>query len=308
MSPLRVACQIHHVEIMQHLSAMKNQSTQTTIGLNKPLFLIAAALSSLIYLLTSQVMKYRYKVIRKNLFTSFGSEGEKKIGNTINKYYQHLGDLVIEPFLYYLVSPRSRKKLATYTNPELLENFYKNNKHVVLLASHYGNWEYLINLPKVVDFDVYTAYTPISNNRINAWILKMRSSLGVKLIPKRNFYRGALSALKQQENPSLVVVIADQRPAMDAKHFVNFFGQKTRVQIGAEKLAVASDSVVVYLECVKKARFHYNYTFHIISEKPSEASPMNITDAYYNQLENNIAKDPAHWLWSHDRWKGMLEK
>ncbi|MCF0050387.1 lysophospholipid acyltransferase family protein [Dyadobacter sp. LJ53] len=284
---------------------MKNKSTQQSLtGISKPLFLIAAALSSLIYLLTSQVMKYRYKVIKKNLFVLFGSESEKKIVNTIKNYYQHLGDLVIEPFLYYLAGPRSRKKLATYTNPELLEGFYKKNKHVVLLASHYGNWEYLINLPKVVNFQVYTAYTPISNERINAWILKMRSSLGVKLIPKRNFYRGALSALKQHENPSLVVVIADQRPAMDSKHFVNFFGQKTRVQIGAEKLAVASDSAVVYLECTKKARFHYDYTFHVISEKPSEAPPMDITDAYYNRLESNIAKDPAHWLWSHDRWKG----
>jgi len=284
---------------------MKTKSSKTTAtGLGKPLLLIASALSSLIYLLTSQIMKYRYKVIKKNLFASFGSYGEKNIMDTINKYYQHLGDIVIEPFLYYFSSPSNRRKLATYTNPELLESFYKRNKHVVLLASHYGNWEYLINLPKVVDFDVYTAYTPISNERINAWILKMRSSLGVKLIPKRNFYRGALSALRQKGNPSLVVVIADQRPAMDAKHFVNFFGQKTKVQIGAEKLAIASDSAVVYLECNKRARFHYDYTFHLISEKPSEASDVDITGAYYNQLENNIAKDPAHWLWSHDRWKG----
>lgn len=284
---------------------MEKKSAQTTAtGPSKLLLLIASALSSLIYLLTSQVMKYRYKVIKKNLVASLGSYGEKNIMDTIHKYYQHLGDIVVEPFLYYFASPSNRKKLATYTNPELLESFYKINKHVVLLASHYGNWEYLINLPKVVDFDVYTAYTPISNERINSWILKMRSSLGVKLIPKRNFYRSALSALRQKENPSLVVVIADQRPSMDAKHFVDFFGQKTKVQIGAEKLAVASDSAVVYLECNKRARFHYDYTFHLISEKPSEASTINITGAYYRQLENNIAKDPAHWLWSHDRWKG----
>ncbi|KQS30737.1 lysophospholipid acyltransferase family protein [Dyadobacter sp. Leaf189] len=285
---------------------MKNNSqTSAFTGINKFLFIAASALSSLIYLVTYHLMKYRYKVIKKNLSTSFGREGEQRIRTIISKYYKHLGDLVIEPFLYYIVSPGSRKKLANYTNPELLEEFYRNKKHVVLLASHYGNWEYLINLPKVVDFEVYTAYTPISNPRINNWILKMRSSLGVRLIPKKNFYRGALSTLKQRENPSLVVVIADQRPAMDAKYFVDFLGQKTRVQIGAEKLAIASDSAVVYLECTKRSRFHYDYTFHLISEKPSEVSPMTITDAYYNKLETNISKAPAHWLWSHDRWKAL---
>jgi KDO2-lipid IV(A) lauroyltransferase len=274
-------------------------------GLNKFTLMMAAGLSSLIYLFTFHVLKYRYKVIKKNLATSFGLDGDKNVKGIISKYYQHLGDLVIEPFLYYVVSPARRKKLATYTNPELLEQFYRKKKHVVLLASHYGNWEYLINLPKVVNFQVYTAYTPISNQRINNWILKMRSSLGVRLIPKQHFYRGALSTLKQRENPSLVVVIADQRPAMEAKHFVDFMGQKTRVQIGAERLAIASDSAVVYLECNKKSRFHYDYTFHLISEKPSEISPMEITDAYYNKLETNISKAPAFWLWSHDRWKGL---
>jgi lauroyl/myristoyl acyltransferase len=92
---------------------MENRSTQRNVaGLSKPRLLIASALSSLIYLLTSQVMKYRYKVIEKNLFASFGSFGDKNVKDTINKYYQHLGDLVIEPFLYYFASPGNRKKLA----------------------------------------------------------------------------------------------------------------------------------------------------------------------------------------------------
>ena len=283
-----------------------NYKNVLSTALNKFLLLLASGLSSIIYLLAFYVMKYRYSVIKKNVAASFGTDNEKNIKRIISRYYRHLGDLVIEPFLFYIASPAKRMKLATYTNPEVLDEFYKKNQNVVLLASHYGNWEYLINLPKIVNFQVCTAYTPIRNLRINEWLLKMRASLGVKLIPKNNFFRGALSTLKDDENPSLVVVIADQRPAMEAKHFVDFLGQKTKVQIGAERLAVISDAVVVYLECIKKSRFHYNYTFHLISEKPSDIAPMEITDAYYNKLENNISKAPAFWLWSHDRWKGML--
>jgi KDO2-lipid IV(A) lauroyltransferase len=288
--------------------AMKNNFKMWSIStLNTFLLSIAAGLSSFLYFLVFHVFKYRYKVVKENLSRSFPVQSDKQIAGFVSRYYQHLSDLVIEPFLYYLVGPATRKKLATYTNPELLEQFYKKNKHVVLLASHYGNWEYLINLPNVVDFQVFTAYTPISNSRVNTWIYKMRSFLGVTLIPKQHFYRGALLALKQREKPSLVVVIADQRPAPGSKHSVDFFGQKTWAQIGAERLAIASDAVVVYLECIKKSRFHYDYTFHLISEKSSQSSAMTITDRYYNMLERNITRAPAHWLWSHDRWKALPE-
>jgi len=283
-----------------------NLKASVYAGLDKFLLWMAAGVSSLIYLLTFHLMKYRYKVIKKNLSTSFAKQGERSLLSMISRYYKHLGSIVIEPFLYFAVSPHLRKKLAHYTNLEILQDFYREKKHVVLLASHYGNWEYLINLPKIVDFNVYTAYTPISNRIINQMILNMRSAFGVRLIQKKYFYRGALSALKQREDPSLVVVIADQRPPTEARNFVDFLGQKTRAHIGAEKLATASDSAVLYLECVKKSRFHYEYTFHIISEKPSCLSPMTITDAYYNNLEINISKEPALWLWSHDRWKGAV--
>ena len=58
-------------------------------GLNKFILMLAAGLSSLIYLFTFHVLKYRYKVIKKNLATSFGIDGDKNVKGIISKYYQH---------------------------------------------------------------------------------------------------------------------------------------------------------------------------------------------------------------------------
>lgn len=270
------------------------------------LLLVASGLSFLIYLFVYRLFRYRYDVIIDNLSKSFPGRSRGQIEEYAREYYRHLGDLVVEPLLFMLVDSTTRKKLAHYTNTEVLEKFYRNGDNVVTLASHCGNWEYLINLPKVLEFETYTAYTPLSNKRLDHYILKLRSMYGVILIVKRHFFRGALAVLKKRGSASMVVVIADQRPAPGSgKHFVQFLAQPTLVQIGAERLATASGAVVVFLECVKTTRFHYNYTFRVVTDDAERCLPMEITDVYYEMLEENIRKSPSHWLWSHNRWKPM---
>ncbi|MDQ6482034.1 lysophospholipid acyltransferase family protein [Dyadobacter sp. LHD-138] len=272
------------------------------------LLCIASGLSFVVYLFVYRMFRYRYAVIIDNLSKSFPERSQSEIAAYARNYYRHLGDLVIEQLLFIVVDGGTRKRLANYTNIELLDGFYKQGKNVVTLASHCGNWEYLINLPKIQGFRTYTAYTPLSSKVIDRYILKMRSMFGVNLIPKKYFFRGALAALRARGEPSMVVVIADQRPAPGSgKHFVQFLNRPTHVQIGAERLAESSGATVLFLECVKKSRFHYDYTFHVVTENAKGCTPMEITETYYHMLEENIGKFPSHWLWSHNRWKPLLE-
>ena len=260
--------------------------------------------SYIIYVLVRFVLRYRFDVLKKNFENSFPQKSEAEINVLIKTYYRHLGDLMVEPVLFALASPATRKRLATYSNKEMLEQLRGKDKHTILLASHMGNWEYLINLPQEIDFKVYTAYSPISNRRIDSWMLKMRSMLGVTVIAKKYFYRKALSVLKGGGNPAMVVVIADQRPAPGSiKHIIQFMGQKTNVQIGAERLAQATNAAVLYLTCTKVAQFHYNYSFSLLTETPEQCTPLEITTNYYKRMERDITSQPSNWLWSHKRWK-----
>jgi KDO2-lipid IV(A) lauroyltransferase len=272
-------------------------SERILLGLGK-------AFSFVLYVLVRFVMRYRFTVLRKNLETSFPHKPEAEIRALITTYYRHLADLVVEPVLFTVAGHATRKKLATYANMDLLNHLYHEKKHAILLASHIGNWEYLINLPRETDYEVYTAYTPISNRHIDNWVHKMRSRFGVTVILKKNFYRKALSVLKGDGNPALVVVIADQRPAPGSvKYNLEFLGQNTSVQVGAERLAQSSNAAVLYLECTRVRQFHYQYTFHLLTEAPTACGPLEITTKYYEMMERNIASQPGNWLWSHERWK-----
>lgn len=290
-----------------HTYKMERQVIAHNLNVRLLLF-VASVLSFVIYVFTYRIFKYRYAVVIDNLSKSFPGKSQKEIESHAREFYRHLGDLVVEPLLFIVVDDVTRKKLANYTNIELLKKFYGRGDNLVTLSSHCGNWEYLINLPKIQDFKTYTAYTPLSNKTMDRYILKLRSKYGVRLLPKKYFFRGALSVLKQRDEPSMVVVIADQRPAPgSAKHFVDFLGQPTQVQIGAERLANASGATVLYLACIKKARFHYDYTFHIVTEDADSSLPMEVTNTYYRLLQENILKSPSCWLWSHKRWKPLPE-
>jgi KDO2-lipid IV(A) lauroyltransferase len=275
----------------------------------KTLLFTASSLSSLLYFFLHRVFRYRREVVSANLLASFPDKNAREIRKMTTAYYKHMGDLIIEPILFILIGSKGRSKLARYSNIEFVEKFYEHKRNVVALASHYGNWEYLINIPKMTRFSLITAYSPLTQKFANKWLLKIRSLYGVNLIAKNSFYKGVLTTMRSAVNPIITVVIADQRPAPGSnKYFVDFLGQSTCVQLGAERLANASGSVVLFLECQKKARFHYEYTFHSLGDEQTSAKPLSITQAYYNMLEKNIIASPNHWLWSHKRWKPVAGK
>lgn len=273
--------------------------------LGKCLLWSTKILSFLVFVSLRFVLKYRKAVIRKNLTSSFPMKSTREIGKLMHAYYHHMSDLLLEPFLFYLAPAMLRKRLATYTNPEVLERLYRAGRPVIVFASHYGNWKYLINLPQVTDYQVYTAYSPIKSGPLDRLMIRLRSFMGVQLIPKKGFYRQALSLLRQTATPKLLVVIADQRPAPgNDKFHIPFLDQDTAVQTGGERMAASSDAAIVYVESRKNAQFSYEFTFKTM-ENTDRVVPMSITKAYYRFLEKSISLAPSYWLWSHNRWKAQ---
>ncbi|TLV01276.1 lysophospholipid acyltransferase family protein [Dyadobacter luticola] len=260
-------------------------------------------LSFLIYFVLRYIVRYRKALIRQNLSKSFPDKSAREIDKLMKVYYRHMSDLLIEPFLFYLAPKSLRRRLASYTNLELLDGFLRDNKQVIVFASHYGNWEYLVNLPEVTDYPVYTAYSPIKIAWVNRLMIGLRSFFGVTLIAKQVFYRQAVSLFRKHSLPKLLVVIGDQRPGPgNHKFYLPFLDQNTAVQTGGERIAALSGATLVYVRAQKIAQFSYEFIFTEM-KNADRNTPMNITSAYYRFLEESIFHAPGYWLWSHNRWK-----
>ncbi len=40
-----------------------------------------------------------------------------------------------------------------------------------------------------------------------------------------------------------------------------------------------------------------------MTDDASTCDPLDLTDRYFKMLEQTIRRDPAIWLWTHNRWK-----
>jgi len=263
---------------------------------------MAGGISSVIYICLKYVLRYRYRVIAKNLQSTFPEKGKKELGTLITNYYRHMADLCVEPILFFMAPASVRKRLMTVEGFEVLDELHAKQQNVVMLASHYGNWEYLADLPTRTDYCVTSGYSPVKAKWLNDLLLRIRSRFGANLIPKQLFYRRSLDLLRQEGPLNIIVVIGDQRPAPGSrKYSVPFFGMDTDVQIGAERIARSANAAVVIMESVKIGRFKYRYHPELVEAPASD--PLAITARYFAKLEKAIRCSPVEWLWSHDRWK-----
>src|SRR5690606_28058734 len=68
--------------------------------IEKFMLLMAGGISSVIYICLKYVLRYRYRVIAKNLQSTFPEKGKKELGTLITNYYRHMADLCVEPILF----------------------------------------------------------------------------------------------------------------------------------------------------------------------------------------------------------------
>ncbi|CAG5018081.1 Lipid A biosynthesis lauroyltransferase [Dyadobacter sp. CECT 9275] len=264
------------------------------------IFAFYRTLSGLIALLLLYLWPYRREVIRKNLAGSFPEMPETERRGIQKRYLKHVADLVSETFLITHLKRNELTNVVQFENISLLKNLIQSGNSIVLMASHYGNWEYLRTLPMLVSCDVYAAYAPLSNRFLNSKLLNIRGKHGARLIPKNDWLR---KVLMHGGDPSVFVTIADQRPVVPGRAEVSFLNQKTHVQAGPELIARKLNCAVVYMDVVKIGKNKYRYRFDLISVNGKTESPESIMYKYYVLLEQTIRRKPEYWLWSHNRWK-----
>ena len=60
---------------------------------------------------------------------------------------------------------------------------------------------------------------------------------------------------------------------------------------------------IIFCEMSKVRRGKYEVYFEVLTDKPNEFAPYELTRLHVKALEDLIMKKPEFWLWSHRRWK-----
>jgi len=263
------------------------------------LYLIADVLFFFIY----YVVHYRRKVVQQNLANAFPEKSMAERQSIEKKYFRFLADLIMETIKLYTLSEKETIKRVEVRDGALLQNdAYLQGKSIIAAVGHYGNWESgCLRMGLVKERKCIIAYKPLSNPIFNQYFLKLRSRFGAIMVPMKSTLRTVVAHRKEV---TLTVLAGDQTPSREETvYFTNFLNQPTAVFLGVEKLAKATDSLVVFCDVRRVKRGYYSCTFVPLFDKPKLTAEYEITNAHVQYLENVIREEPEYWLWSHRRWK-----
>ena len=257
--------------------------------------------SDIFYFILYKVIGYRRTVVNENLKNSFPEKSNEEIMTLERKFYRNLIDVMLETIKEFTISKKSIKKRFKFTNPEEFQKHYDNGKSVMMTMGHFGNWEYGVTTSLWVPQECWAVYGKIENPVMDKYLVRTRERFGFTLYPMEETYNVMLN---HTQGDKLYMFMADQSPHhAKIKHWIPFLNQETGVHIGAEKLSKMLDLAVVFIDIQRVKRGYYEVTARTLFDNPNETKDFEITNKYFEVLEEVITKTPENWLWSHKRWK-----
>lgn len=275
-------------------------------------FRLLYCLSDFAYLLIYYVARYRRKIVRSNLTTSFPDKGASEIRRIERGFYHFLCDYLFETIKLLSISREDMMKHIEFRNLDQVEDYFDRGQTCAGILGHYGNWEWLsvtgIAFQRHTDAIIGLVYHPLFNKAFDKVFLSMRQKMGGVCIPKNEILR-RLVEYKRDRRMSLVGYISDQSPKWENIHlWLDFLNHDTPVFTGAERIMRKMNNAVFYLNMRRTRRGHYVCTYQLITDKPQEMEEFEITRRFFKLLEQSIHENPETYLWTHNRWKRTHEE
>jgi KDO2-lipid IV(A) lauroyltransferase len=263
-------------------------------------------LSDILFFMTYYIARYRRKVVRKNLNSSFPDKTEKEIVTLERRFYRHFADYIVETLKLAHISQEEILRRANIRNPELIFDLMdKGHTCFIIIMGHYGNWEWFSGASARFEGrgHIYQIYRPLTNKAFDRLFVYLRTRFHSYGIKKNEAVRDMIN-LKRNKTYAFVPFLADQSPSKANLHYwTKFLNQDSAILTGPERIAKKLDLPVIFADTQKVKRGYYTVDFKLITDNPKTLPDYQLTDQYVQLMEACILRDPAYWLWTHKRWK-----
>ncbi|MBW1655139.1 lysophospholipid acyltransferase family protein [Flavobacterium quisquiliarum] len=262
--------------------------------------------SDFVYFLIYRVIGYRKKVVRENLALTLPHLSDPERKEIEKKFYKHMCDMFLEMVKTMSMSPEEMERRFHVTNIDLVLDYAKKGKSVILVASHYASYEWLLTINPKLGFQGVAVYKKLANPYFDKLVRKIRSKYNTEMIETRK----AIPTMAQNQRNgvlSMYGLASDQSPKLDRIfHSMKFLGVEVPVHTGAEMLAKKYDLAVIMVKVEKVKRGFYEATFLSLADNPKDFEDFEITEMYLKEVEKQILAKPEFYLWTHKRWKHKI--
>jgi KDO2-lipid IV(A) lauroyltransferase len=251
------------------------------------------------------VVRYRYKVVIRQLRESFPEKSESELQEICNRYYDHLAEMIIGTLSLAGGSDRKRRENTQFDMPADFDKVIEG-RNFVAMTSHYGFWEIALNLYLATpNHHLVVAYKPLTSRIMEKLYHRLRSYERVDVVASKNFMRYYVANRHGINGKNIVIgLISDQNcPVTKGCCWHSFLNHDSIFFDGGEQLALKYGLPVFYveLERIEAGRYRHHYTQ--IYNGAEEVKPHEIMERYIRCLEQTIKAKPEYWMWSHKRWK-----
>jgi len=199
--------------------------------------------------------------------------------------------------------------VVVYDGLENYEKAYARGKGVLFLTGHFGGWELSAFAHSLHGHWVNIVMRPMDNEYLDRMLQTYRTLHGNKVVPKDDFVRGLLAAMKCGET---VGILMDTNMTPPQGVFVDFFGIPACTASGLARIALRTDAAVVpgftiWDEKLGKYRLRFDPALELVRTGDLEADIVANTQKFTKVIEDYVRQYPDQWLWVHRRWKTRPE-
>lgn len=266
------------------------------------------ALSDALFPLFYFIIRYRRKIVRKNLTESFPDKSREEIIRIEKKFYHFFLDMLLESCKLISITPEEIGRRMKFTNIKTANDMLVKGKSVSVFLGHYGNWEWVSSMSLWLCENAVAAqvYHKLRNKPMDKIMRKLRErtgNIGVEMYKTVRFMADAAS----DDRPCMIGFIADQSPKKrEVKHFIHFLNHEIPVLTGTEKATkhYGYDAIFVSMKRVKRG--YYECELAPLHDNPSSLPDFELTALYFRRLEDEIRRQPELYLWTHNRFKHAI--
>lgn len=245
-------------------------------------------------------------VALQNLHIAFGQERpEREIYAIAKRTFENLGMTTIEFFRIPGMGVEAFKRRVIFEGLDEAKEVLKKKRGALLLLSHFGNWELMGLMSKVIEDPILVIARPIKKNRwLDRLVTEVRKEAGLEVIPTEKASRRVIRALSQNR---MVGVLIDQRAKRSEGVWADFFGKKAPTTPALAVLAMKTRAPVLPVFMVRNGyqrhRLLIKEPLELIRTGDVKKDVEANTQLINQTLESMIRQYPDQWFWVHRRWE-----
>jgi KDO2-lipid IV(A) lauroyltransferase len=262
---------------------------------------VAGVLAWSVYVLHGRLRR----VGMRNLELAFPELSVRERKAILRGVYRSLGRQLVE---FCRMTRYTRENTHGWIRYEGLDHYLAakaRDKGVLIVTGHLGAWELSSFYHSLMGYPMSMVARPLDNRRLDAFVTGIRCMHGNRVLPKDDFARGLLTAMRKGET---VGILMDTNMTPPQGVFVNFFGRQACTASGVARVALKTGAAVlpgfmVWEEAEGRYVLEFGPQLAFERSTDEEADIVAATQLCTSAIETWIRRYPDQWLWIHRRWK-----